>query len=106
MRDSKISIKVYTHTDRPVDITVPDGIDVERPLGEGEPEIGFPGSMLKAPPGLPVELSSEKVGPGKLVFVTRGRKADLTDKGEEIAAARAAGRSVEVHIFDDPKQGS
>jgi hypothetical protein len=106
VRDAKSSIKVYAHTDSPVDITVPDGIEIERLPGEDEPEIRFPVANFKAPPGVPMELQSEKIGPDRLVFVTYGRKADLTDKGEEIAAARAAGRSVEAHIFGDKKKGS
>jgi hypothetical protein len=96
---SRAPIKVFVHTDEPVEIDAPDDLDVEKLLGGSE--VDFPAPMMKAPAGRLTESSSEKVGTDQLILVSHGRKADLRGARKKIDAARAAGRDVEVHVFGD-----
>jgi hypothetical protein len=102
-RDAKI--KVIVHSDRPVKIDPPEPLLVE----EVEPGEGTilrpPDALAKLPPGELLKLPFEVTGPGRRVFASRGGKADLKSRREEIAAALDAGEAVEVHVFDDPAKG-
>jgi hypothetical protein len=98
-RDAKI--KVFLHSDEPVEIDAPQPLLVEE-VEPGEGTILLPPTALaKLPPGELLEVP-EKAGPGRRVFASRGNKADLKSRREEIFAALDAGEAVEVHVFDGP----
>jgi hypothetical protein len=101
-RDAKI--RVFLHSDEPVEIEGPESLLVEKVKAGGGTILLPPEALAKLPPGELLEVP-EETGPGRRVFASRGSKADLKSKREEIFAALDAGEAVEVHIFDDPAKG-
>jgi hypothetical protein len=98
-RDAKI--KVFVHSDEPVEIEGPEPLLVEKVKTGGGTILIPPDALAKLPAGELLEVP-EQAGPGRRVFASRGSKADLESKREDIFAALDAGEAVEVHIFDDP----
>lgn len=86
----------------------------ERPIHrqavpEPETELEFPPAMIaavrEAEPGEPVVIKYDRKSKRPLVLASHGRKVNLAHKQELVEAAMDAGKTVEVHVFDDPPKG-
>lgn len=101
MQASK-KITLVAHFPGSPEVLAPPGLEVRKEIAPLEPELEPPSALRLIEPGALVELEGDRSQPNRpLVLVSKGRKANLGDKQDLIESARRAGRSVEIHVFDD-----
>jgi hypothetical protein len=107
VNEHDVSINVFAHFSGSPEVSAPEGFKVNKLPAPKEPELEPIEALVAMEPGELTELRVRR-GDGKrrLVLASHGRKANLVGKREMIAAARAANRQIEVHVFDKPSDGS
>ena len=97
------SINVFAHFAGSPEVLAPKSVKVRELPHPGEPGLEPPEALVMMDPGELAEIHHLPGGDDEaLVFVSYGRKADLTGKRKLIESALAANRKIEVHVFDEP----
>lgn len=75
-------------------------------LDIGEMGIAAPEFLAGTEVGLPAVLRDDAGGDKPLLLAAHGRSIDLRPQRERIQTALAAGRPVEVHLYEHPQDAS
>jgi hypothetical protein len=75
-------------------------------LDIGEMGIAAPEFLAGTEVGLPAVLRDDAGGDKPLLLAAHGRSIDLRPERERIQTALAAGRPVEVHLYEHPQDAS